>query len=114
MCAASGWGSVGRGSGAGELAGLRGSGSGEAGARPAGGCAPSRFTPGLRTGQSTSSHSAGGVGSLLETGHLVDFAIRNEQHGGDLHENGCFPIRKRVAPCRNHGPGSIPYWKMDH
>ena len=58
--------------------------------------------------------AGGGVGSLLETGHLVDFAIRNEQHGGDLHENGCFPIRKRVAPCRNHGPGSIPYWKMDH
>ena len=34
--------------------------------------------------------------SLLENGSLVAFPIRNEHHGGDVHENGCFPIRKCV------------------
>ena len=44
--------------------------------------------------------------SLLENGSLVAFPIRNEHHGGDVHENGCFPIRKCVlhGPIRDRGP----------
>ena len=52
--------------------------------------------------------------SLLENGSLVAFPIRNEHHGGDLDENGCFPIRKRFAPARTHGMKSFPSFKMDH
>ena len=54
--------------------------------------------------------------SLLENGSLVAFPIRNEHHGGDVHENGCFPIRKCVlhGPIRDRGPFLLLKWIIDH
>ena len=52
--------------------------------------------------------------SLLENGSLLAFPIRNEHHGGDVHENGCFPIRKCVLQWTKPRSGAIPSFKMDH
>ena len=45
---------------------------------------------------------------------MIFSEIRDEQWGGDLYENGCFPIRKRAAPGRNHSMKSFPAFKIDH
>ena len=89
-------GSVGRGSGFGELAGLGGRGRG----KPGPGRRVDEDGRGSRRGRwqdgrtlptrPVCSHS------FFEKGSLVAFPIRNERRGGDVHENGCFPIRKRV------------------
>ena len=44
---------------------------------------------------------------------MIFSEIRDEQWGGDLHENCCFPIRKRAAPGRNHSMKSFPAFKID-